>query len=103
MRKLLLCIMVMAVMLSIFPTYSMAQEQKDAVVMTDANGERAACIAVIMQGNTYDAADCVAFENAIEASGNSYISFTRYGWVEDQSFLAWDSQRVTEARLQTMR
>lgn len=41
--------------------------------------------AIIMQGNTESASDCVAFENALEASGNGYNSFARYGWQENNS------------------
>ena len=49
---------------------------------------------IIMQGNTYSASDCVAFENSLEATGNGYSSFARYGWTENSSTPS--TQRVTE-------
>ena len=72
------------------PIFSFAVEEseKESNNIMEANNipvlpgddEDGSYVTIIMQGDTDSASDCLAFANALTASGNGYNYFQRYGW-----------------------
>ena len=82
-KRILSVLMVLGMLLSISPVYCMAEEienESKSEQESENDAKSGSYSAIIMQGNTYSASDCVDFENELASSNNGYNSFTRYGW-----------------------
>ncbi len=99
-NRVLAMLLAFITLINTLPLYSMAEELTEesnsygdtenrsngnVITPIDPGHDSNTVDAIIMQGNTISASDCVAFENALEASGNGYDSFVRYGWQENSN------------------
>lgn len=82
-KRLLSLFIILCMLLSASPTYSLADRIKDDTwtrIKSKSGASPSSYSAIIMQGNTESASDCVSFELALISSGNGYDSFARRGW-----------------------
>lgn len=85
MKKMISVILSLSLVLCAISASAKVEPTPTSASAFDENNTRALTgyLTIIMQGDTDSASDCVAFENALEVSGNGYTGFSRKGWTEN--------------------
>lgn len=99
MKKITVMFLILSVLLTSSPVYSMAEENNSEEYANIATNNYST---IIMQGNTDSAADCYALRNSLMQSGYGYNTFACKGWsVTNGGFVTLD-RRVRVDEFQTM-